>query len=467
MSSVPSIVPPADWKRYPYEIPGCDPRMFTFPAAEGDQGSEVHSYLLGAQLRGTRSGRELACLVGFACGRVARGPLPSVRQDSFLLSLFDLTAGSYGTTSAIDGPRATPLRRRRMAISEGMLDLRYSTDQGVCRWTGRRDASGTPSPFHYALDLEGMDHNGQGMSASLDVTATKPPFAVGGSEQGGVVCFEGTSGTHAYTQAGLRTRGNLKWGEFDEEVEGDWGWIEHRFSPVHAARLGDRKNLRYHYERCALHLDNGWDFTLWSQLDGERGDRKVSFSGVTAQGPEGEVRSTTDFQVERLSFVRDTGVVRPERSVTQTAGYFTDRFHLSVRDWGLSLTAEPHASLGAHAMPRDYWNGPCRFIGQMAGRPVSGFGFHERSKVWWRPHDLVFVLRETLRHMPAAAGLGVSPQTLADRVWQCDVELARGDLQAVRSLLIEQVEPGIKALPASNREAAAKILEDLLATLSK
>ena len=54
----------------------------------------------------------------------------------------------------------------------------------------------------------------------------------------------------------------------------------------------------------------------------------------------------------------------------------------------------------AHGMPIEYWNGPVRLVGTMAGRPVSGVGFHERSKLWHTPHDLVFVLRETLDHLP-------------------------------------------------------------------
>ena len=116
-------------------------------------------------------------------------------------------------------------------------------------------------------------------------------------------------------------------------------------------------------------------------------------------------------------------------------------------------------------MPIEYWNGPIRVIGQMGGRPVSGFGFHERSKLWFRPHELVFVLRETLRHLPATGHGGIGPQALANRVWQCDVLLARGDVAGVRSYLEKNVAPGIELLGRAGRNAAADVYDALLNAL--
>jgi hypothetical protein len=136
-----------------------------------------------------------------------------------------------------------------------------------------------------------------------------------------------------------------------------------------------------------------------------------------------------------------------------------------VRDWALSVTAEPYVAAPAHLMPIEYWNGPIRVIGQMGGRPVSGFGFHERSKLWFRPHELVFVLRETLRHMPATGHAGISPQVLANRVWQCDVLLARGDVAGTRRYLETKVAPGIDQLGSSGRDAAADVYDALVTAL--
>ncbi|MCI0346318.1 MAG: VCBS repeat-containing protein, partial [Chloroflexi bacterium] len=46
-----------------------------------------------------------------------------------------------------------------------------------------------------------------------------------------------------------------------------------------------------------------------------------------------------DFQIERLSFVRDPRRVLPSKPLAPKVAYLTDRFHLRVREWGLSVTA--------------------------------------------------------------------------------------------------------------------------------
>ena len=138
-----------------------------------------------------------------------------------------------------------------------------------------------------------------------------------------------------------------------------------------------------------------------------------------------------------------------------------------MRDWGLAVTAEPIVPAPAHLMPIEYWNGPIRVIGQMGGRPVSGFGFHERTKLWYRPHELVHVLRETLRHLPSSGSLvpGFEPHVLADRVWNCDVLLARRDRRGALSYLRREVEPGLRLLPSPGREAAREVFDALQAAL--
>jgi predicted secreted hydrolase len=303
------------------------------------------------------------------------------------------------------------------------------------------------------------------MQALLDVEQTKPPAPVGGDELHGVKTCCAQLGTYSYFQTGLAVRGRLRWGDFEDEVEGDCGWIDRQFAPKHFGTYTDRKNTRHRHEWRVLHLDNGWDLSIWAQFDSQRGDRLIPFSGATAQGPDGEVRTTTDFRIERLSFVRDPRTILPDRPLTDGPAYLTDRFHLTVREWGLSLTAEPYVAAPAHRMPIEYWNGPVRAVGEMAGRPVSGFGFHERSRLWSQPHDLIFVLRETLRHLPAQPVSRVSPQALANRVWECDVLLARGDRRGARDHLCREVEPVIGLLAPPGRDAAREVLDALLMVL--
>ena len=455
----------AAWKRYPYAIPGADQAWFTFPAAEGDQGAGANTYFIECPLRGLRTGRNLALMAIFSAMRV---PLArtTLRADFYIFALFDLDAGTYGTMTDFDMPRPLRVRRtHKMKVARGLLDVSYETRDGRARWTTRRDAAGAPVPFSYALDLHGRDRSGRAMAAQLDVEVAKPPAPIGGDELGGVKTCCMQLGTFSYFQSGLALRGRVRWGDFEDEVRGDMGLIDRQYAPEHFGTYTALGNPRHRHEWRVLHLDNGWDMSVWQQFDAERGDRLVPFSGVTAQGPDGAVRATTDFHVERLSFVRDPREVMPSRPLAPGTTFLTDRFHLTVRDWGLSVTAEPLVTAPAHLMPIEYWNGPVRVIGQMGGRPVSGFGFHERSKLWFRPHELVFVLRETLRHLPATGHHGPSPQAIANRVWQCDVLLARGDVAGARRYLEEQVAPALDSLASGHRDTAVEVYDALLTAL--
>jgi len=458
--------PAADWKRYPFVIPGADPEWFTFPAAEGDLGCGANTYFIESRLHGVKSGRELAVMAIFAASRVPLPLVGSLHADFYILAFFDLASGDYGTMTDFDLPRLARMRRaHKLEVARGLLDVAFASRHGRARWSTRRDASGAPVPFSYALELRGEDQKQREMTATLDVEVRKPPAPVGGDELHGVKACCAQLGTFSYFQTGLSVSGRLRWGDFEDEVRGDVGWIDRQYARRHFGTYTDRKNSRHRHEWRVLHLDNGWDMSVWQQFDAARGDRLVPFSGVTAQGPGGEVRSTTDFAIERLSFVRDPRDIVAQRPLAHGPAYLTDRFHLTVRDWGLAVTAEPLVSAPAHRMPIEYWNGPVRVIGQMAGRPVSGFGFHERSKLWWTPHELVYVLRETLQHLPAHGHGEAEPRALANRVWECDLLLARDDRRGAEQLLSQQVAPGIERLTSPGREQAREVCEALLGVL--
>jgi hypothetical protein len=383
-----------------------------------------------------------------------------------VLSFFDLGSGVYGTASEADLPRPFRVRRsHRMRVARGLMDVTFDTPEGRARWAVRRDAAGAPVPFSYALDLRGRDQHRQVMAASLDVEVGKPPTPLGGDDARGIAPRCAQLGAFSWFQTGLSLHGKLRWGDFEDQVVGDVGWIDRQYAREHLGAYTDRRNSRYRHEWRVIHLDNGWDLGVWQQFDAERGDRLIPYSGVTAQGPNGEVRSTTDLQIEPLSFARDPRRVEPMRRLARGEAWFTDRFHVTVRDWPLSITSEPLVQAPAHRMPIDYWNGPIRVVGQMAGRPVSGFGFQEQTKLWHRPHDLVYVLRETLRHLPATGQSGADAQVLANRVWNCDVLLGRRDRAGALEYLVREVEPGLRLLAQPGRDAARQLFDALVELL--
>ncbi|MBX3026559.1 secreted hydrolase [bacterium] len=452
-----------DWKRYPYALVAGDPEL-VFPAAEGDQGAESNTYYVAGRLRGRTSGREWAFLVIFTFNHVRK----LLRADFYTLALFDLGSGDYGTFSETDLPRPPRIRRRhKLSVARGHLDLAFRGAEGTSTWATRRRADGTLEPFSYAVALHGRDADGRRMHLELALDTGKPPMPVGGLQAGGVKTCMGQYGTHSYFQSDVRFRGTLAWGDAREEVEGDSGWIDRQWTPRHLGSHNDWRNRRYRHEWRQIHLDNGMELSVWLHVDRMRGNRPIPFSGATAATPDGRVVATSELTIERHSWVRDPGRVRPRSRLTRGAQYLADRYRLIVPAWELDVCSEPLVPAPAHVLPIEYWSGPTRVRGAVGGRPVRGLGFHERTWVFARDFELVDVLRGTLRHLPADAFPAASPGPLAlsDQAWEVDAFLSHGGRAAARAHLRNRLRPHVEALAEPHRGHVLRIMADLDATL--
>lgn len=449
------------WKTYPYPVVPGDPEL-VFPAAEGDQGAESNTYYVSGRLRGRRSRREWAFLVIFTFNDVGH----RLRADFYTFALFDLASGDCGSWSEFDLPR--PVRWRsayRLSVARGHLEVSFHSSIGPCSWRTRRTADGALVPFSYHLFLDGLDAAGRRMHLDLDVETHKPPMPVGGKEYGGVKTCIGQYGTHSYFQSDARFSGTLEWGDVREEVEGDSGWIDRQWTPRHLGVYNDRRATRYRHEWRQIHLDNGVEMSVWLHVDRHRGNRVIPFTGVTAAGPDHATVCTTEFELERLSFVRDPRTVEPLFRLPGEAGYLTDRYRLCVPAWDLELVSEPLVATPIHRLPIEYWSGPTRISGTMDGLPVGGFGFHERTLVFARDFELVDVLRQTLRHLPASAfserargGL-----TAANLAWEIDAFLSHGDREGAIRQLARRVRPELERLVEPHRAHVLRIADDLAA----
>jgi predicted secreted hydrolase len=452
------------WRAYPYVLSPTDPEL-TFPAAEGDQGAESNTYYVAGRLRGRTTRREWAFLVIFTFNDVRK----RLRADFHTFALFDLAGGDYGTFSEYDLPRPLRIRRRyKLSVAAGGLDVAFASAHGTSRWTTRRAADGTPEPFAYQLSLVGRDAAGRRMAVELALDTLKPPMPVGGAAYAGVKTCMGQYGTHSYFQSDVRFRGTLEWGDVREEVDGDSGWIDRQWTPRYLGVHNDRRATRYRHEWRQLHLDNGVEMSVWLHVDRHRTNRWIPFCGATAATADLRVLATTEFEIERLSFVRDPGLVRPMYPLTRGAKYFADRYRLRIPAWELDLFSEPLVAAPAHALPIEYWSGPTRVQGIMAGRPVKGFGFHERTLALARDFELVDVLRGTLRHLPDEAFPAASPGGLglANLVWEVDAFLSHGGRAAARHHLRARARPLLEQLAEPARAHVLQIADDLDATLA-
>ena len=437
----------SDWKHYPYAI-GDDPEL-AFPGAEGDQGAESNTYYVAGRLTGRSSGRRSAFLVIFTLNDIWH----RLRADFRTMALFDLETGDYGTSTEFDFPRLFRRRRdHRLSIARGSLDVSFRGERGESFWHTRRGGDGALVPFAYDLGAIGVDGAGRTMKLELALETRKPPLPVGGKQYGGVKTCMGQYGTHSYFQSDVRFSGKILWGGTEEEVDGDCGWIDRQWSPRYLGVHTGLRNTRYRHEWREIHLEGGIEMSVWMHFDRRRANRVIPFSGVTAAGPAGEIDSTTDFTVERMSFVRDPGVVVP-RYPLRGAKYFTDRYRLRIPAWDLDVVSEPLVAAPAHALPIEYWSGPTRIRGTLDGKPVTGFGFHERTLALSRDFELVDVLRSTLRHLRS--------DRLADRVWEIDAFLGHGDNQGAVRYLDRRIRPEIASLPEVSRAAVATLVDDL------
>lgn len=447
------------WRAYPFVLSPTDPEL-TFPTAEGDQGAESNTYYVAGRLRGQVTRREWAFLVIFTFNNVRQ----RLRADFYTLALFDLAGGDYGTYSEYDLPRPLRIRRRyKLSVARGSLDVAFASALGTSRWTTRRDAEGTLLPFAYAVDLVGRDADGRRMALALELDTRKPPMPVGGDAYAGVKTCMGQYGTHSYFQSDVRFRGTLEWGDVREAVEGDSGWIDRQWTPRHLGVHSDRRNSGYRHEWRQIHLDNGVEMSAWLHVDRHRANRPIPFCGVTAALPDLRVLATTEYEIERHSFVRDPGHVQPMYALTGGAKYFADRYRLRVPAWELDLFSEPLVAAPAHRLPIEYWSGPTRVQGIMGGRPVRGFGFHERTFAFARDFELVDVLRGTVRHLPdeALPPGSPSPLALADLIWEVDAFLSHGGKADARHHLRTRVRPLLERLAEPVRSHVLQIETDL------
>ena len=453
----------ASWKRYPYVLVPEDPEL-TFPAAEGDQGAESNTFYVAGRLRGRASGREWAFLTIFTFNDVRK----RLRADFYTLALFDLASGAYATFSEDDLPRPFRIRRQhKLSVARGHLDVAFRSAEGVSTWTTRRRPDGSLEPFSYALSLCGRDAGDRRLRLELALDTFKPPMPVGGTQAGGVKTCIGQYGTHSYFQSDVRFRGTLEWGDVREEVDGDSGWIDRQWTPRHLGIHNDWRSRRYRHEWRQLHLDNGMEMSVWMNIDRQRGNRLIPFCGATAATPDGRVVATTEFTVERHSWVRDPNLVRPRSRISRGAQYLGDRYRLLIPAWELDVLSETLVPAPAHVLPIEYWSGPTRVHGTVGGRPVRGLGFNERTLVFARDFELVEVLRGTLRHLPSDAFPAGSPGplALADQAWEVDAFLSHGGRAAAREHLRTRVRPHVEQLAEPHRGHVRQIVTDLEATL--
>jgi predicted secreted hydrolase len=443
-----------DWRHYPFQLVPGDSQL-DFPAAEGDHpDQESDTWFIAGQLQADDSDRSFAFLTIFNKNQ----PGGTVVADFYTLALFDLDTGDYGTYTDYDMPPANmkPGAQRKMAMTEGHLDIGYQSSAGTASWTTCRDADDQLLPYTYRVSLVGQDHQGRSMRLDLVVTPTRAPTPVGASTYNGkIVCF-GQSDTYSYFQTGMAMRGTLRWGEVVEQVSGDAGHVDRQWFPKYAGGGGTEGDPRARsHEWRTINFDNGIDLSIWRQFDRTNGNAVQPFTGVTTSYPDPAIapECAEDIEVTVSSYVRWPTSVRPLVRPLAQARYLADRHRITCATLGMDLVGEPLVPAPAHGLPIEYMEGPYRYEGTLWGKPVSGFAFNERSLALYRDWELIEVLATTVANAePVVPDLQSTVDQIAPLV-------AAGRRGAAVELLTA-------VRPAQN-DMLATLLDDLIAVLSE
>ncbi|OBG28143.1 secreted hydrolase [Mycobacterium alsense] len=439
-----------DWRNYPFQLVPGDSQL-DFPAAEGEHpDQESDTWFIAGQLDATGSDRSFAFLTIFNKNR----PGGTVVADFYTMALFDLDTGDYGTYTDYDMPPANmePGAQRKLAMGLGHLDLGYRSSAGTASWTACRGGDGELLPYTYRVSLVGEDRSGRLMRLDLAVTPTRAPTPVGASTYNGkIVCF-GQRDTYSYFQTGMAMTGTLRWGDVVEQVSGSGGHVDRQWFPKYAGGGGSGGDPRARsHEWRTINLDNGVDLSIWRQFDRTNGNALQPFTGVTASYPDPDMapKCAEDIEVTTESYVRWPDAVRPLVRPVASARYMPDRHRISCATLQLDIVGEPLVAAPAHGLPIEYMEGPYRYRGTLAGQPVTGFAFNERSLALYRDWELAEVLAT------AVADEAPELQALAAEVVPLVAAGRRGE---ALKLLGDAQRPESPSL--------ATLLDDLVAVLS-
>jgi hypothetical protein len=444
---------------YPYSLVPADHRL-DFPTAEGrylDMDSDT--WFLEGVLEGQESGRRFSFIVVYYVSRLG-GVFPF---NFYSLTFYDLDKSEYGTYTSYDVGS--------MQAATGHLDLRAQTEGGEAVWTTSVDENGALVPYSYKVNLPGVDQNGRGMRLIADATTLNPPVAVGADKYNGLITVLKQPNTYSYFQTGVQFDGTLNWGDIHEPVKGSLGHIDRQMFPEFSgvnARSWDARDLSHEWR--TYFFDNGMDFSSWRQFDRMDRNSEYSFGGATIYSPQDGAKYVGDLVYENLSYVRTEGhPVKPLLPARSDVLYFPNRHRITSASMDLQLEVDPLVEAPLLAFPVEYMHGPVLLHGTLGGKPIGGIGSFELTLHLYRGFELVIVLSDSVKHLPADAILSstTSVATLLEHIAQVGQAVDSGDSSSALTTASGPLRDELLTLAEPFRAEMLQILDDLIAAIQK
>ena len=459
---VPPINPaqPADGGlAYPFSLVPGQP-VLDFPAAEGRlRQMDSDTWFLEGVLQGRESGRRFSFIVVYYVSRIG-GVVPF---NFYSLTFYDLDEADYGTFTHYD--------MHRLKAAQGYLDLSMPIDGEHASWTTVLDDNGYLIPYTYHVNLIGVDQHGRRMQLTSDVRPLNPPVAVGADVYNGRITVLKQPDTFSYFQTGIQFDGVLSWGDFSEAVTGSVGHIDRQMFPRFSGATSpswDARDLSHEWR--TYFLENGLDLSSWRQFDRLDGNSEYSYSGATVYSPAGGARYIDDIVYENLSYIRvEDHPVKPLLPARSKVLYYPSRHRLTSAALQLELEVEPIVHAPLLAFPVEYMHGPAWLRGSLAGEPIEGVGSFELTLHLYRDFELVTVLSDSVKHLPAAAILpeSIPVADILNTVVRLDAAVARGESSAASAIADGPLRTELLTLAEPYRGDMLQIVDDLVAALGK
>ncbi|MFE9324636.1 hypothetical protein ACIHDR_17335 [Nocardia sp. NPDC052278] len=232
------------------------------------------------------------------------------------------------------------------------------------------------------------------------------------------------------------------------------------YAGVHAGILARDRS----HEWRSVNLDDGTDLSIWRQFDRTQRNSIQPFTGTTRYIPDGNrTLYAPDLEITNTGYVKwpsAMSVLVPPPSPNR---WMASEHTLRVPSMDLELRCVPFVQSPAHALPIEYMIGPVRWEGTLAGKPIAGVGFSERTLALYRNWELADVLRATVSGLPAEAfnASSPTPAALTDMVDAALSGAERGDWVGVLTQCQTQLESAVATLNPPFRDQLTTLLADL------
>ena len=321
------------WKTYPYTPPGS---LISFPVDEGRHLSEpVEWWYTTGHITGLTTGIHYSYMLTYFS-------YPIGGFDGFRILTFS------DDDNQIFSSEMQVLNYNTLATDK--LDIEAVTSGGTETWKNKYNA-GQILPFQYELSAASPQ-----VSLDLSYDALKKPLILGDD---GYLLQASYAYTYYYSQTALDITGNITYNGLTEVVTGT-AWIDRQYGSMNPS-AGTQ------YEWFSIQLSNGMDLNLWNIFENNQIPDDPRYKILAAYVDENTQYTTSDFELQRLSFV-----------------YMPDQQRCYAQSWRLTsplndvdLLITTGYSDSEVQMPFRFYEGSTQITGTVNGQAVTGVGFAE------------------------------------------------------------------------------------------